>query len=192
VNWPDIYARLKHDSEDARAWDALESNVRGWARPELWQHGWHVVDDVVADTCSTVVLSLGRARGGETFSKFAYGHFLNVRRRVLSARRPQFSLDGVDPPAPTEGADGDERLGVLRACLETLPSRERQALELRYFEECSSKQIAVALGVTIGNARRIVFNGLAHLRQCVGRSSSPVVGQAELTRPEERESAPAH
>jgi DNA-directed RNA polymerase specialized sigma24 family protein len=40
-------------------------------------------------------------------------------------------------------------------------------VELRYFDAASFEQIAQALSVGTINARRIVFNALTKLRQCV-------------------------
>jgi len=189
VEWAEIYARLLRDRDDGAAWNALETNVRPWVRPAFWQLGWHVVDDAVADTCCAAVLAIERARGPATFSKFVYGHFLNVRRRVLASRQVHASLDDFDPPAPAEAHPADERLPVLRACLETLPARDRRAVELRYFEESSAEQIASALGVSVVNARRIVFNGLARLRACVASRWSAV--QHHVQRREATEDAAA-
>jgi len=61
----------------------LESGIRSWARAELWQRGWTVVDDVVAETAAEVVLAMRKARGADTFGGFVRGHYLNVRRRAL-------------------------------------------------------------------------------------------------------------
>lgn len=192
MEWPEIYKRLKRDPDDTQAWDALEQHVRAWARPQLWDLGWHVVEDAVADTCSTVVLCIARARAAETFSNFTYGHYLNVRRRVLSAHRWRHApLDGFDPPAPPEAAEPDERVAMLRACLDGLPPRDRQAVQLRYFEDHSSEQIAAALGVTAGNARRIVFNGLARLRRCLAHRLSGLGADADIIRKKVGEDVPA-
>jgi RNA polymerase sigma factor (sigma-70 family) len=58
-------------------------------------------------------------------------------------------------------------LALLSQCLGTLPQRERRAVELRFFQQASLAEMATALGVPEGNARRIVLNGLALLRRCM-------------------------
>lgn len=170
MDWPEIYRRLQRDRNDPLAWDGLEQRVRPWARSALWSRGWHLVDDAVADTCSTVAVSLEKARGAETFAGFVLGHFFNVRNKILAS--PQSTDLGDDhdelPAPPIDEPTSDER-ALLQHCLEQLPLRERRAVELRYFEEAAAARIAALLDVTEGNARRIVFNGLAHLRQCVER-----------------------
>src|ERR671922_1748050 len=93
VSWAELYERLLANRNDARAWSALEARVRWWVQRDaaLPRAGWHVAEDVVADTCAEVVVSLEKARGGATFAGFVYGHFLNARRRILAEhwRTPQ-------------------------------------------------------------------------------------------------------
>jgi RNA polymerase sigma factor (sigma-70 family) len=170
VEWQEIYSRLRRDREDGQAWGALDQRVRTWARPELWGRGWHVVDDVVADTCSAVVVGLEGAHGGDTFAGFVRGHYLNARRRALrEGHRPEVSLaPGLDVPAPAPETWPDEdELGALRRCLAVLPPRERDAVRLRHFEGRSSAEMGSELGVTEGNARRILCLGMARLRRCL-------------------------
>jgi RNA polymerase sigma factor (sigma-70 family) len=170
VEWPDIYARLRRDREDAPAWEALERGVRGWARPDLWDHGWHVVGDVVADTCSAVVVTLEAAHGGETFVGFVRGHYLNARRRAFrDRRRPEVPLapDGDLPVPAPESWPAEEQLRALKRCLSTLSPREQVAVRLRHFEGRTSAEMATVLGVTEGNARRILCLGVARLRRCL-------------------------
>jgi RNA polymerase sigma factor (sigma-70 family) len=167
MRWAEIYERLAHDRDSQRAWEMLDAGIRVWARADLWQRGWTVVDDVVAETSTDVVLAIHKARTAETFAGFVRGHYLNVRRRAFApAPMSTTSLQGIDPPAPaSEYAEAPE-WRVLDQCLDALPDREREAVRLRYFEEAGAERIAAALAVTPGNARRIVFNGLAKLRQC--------------------------
>lgn len=166
--WADVYERLKLDRGDPKAWAVLENRVRAWAGPGLRQLGWHVVEDAVADSCSMVAVGFEKAHGPETFKGFVFGHYLNVRRRLLQEHR-QLGVppEAVDlPVSPDDEPSPDER-DLLHRCLSQLPSREQQAMRLRYFEDAAAVDIAAELGVTEGNARRIVFNGLAHLRRCV-------------------------
>jgi RNA polymerase sigma factor (sigma-70 family) len=168
MHWEEIYNRLAGDREDAQAWKALQQRVRAWARANLRGRGSDLVEDVVADVCASVAVAFDRAHGARTFHGFVLGHCLNVRRELLRRRRGALvSLEGVDVPAPEAEQDlFDQRdLEWLTGALHTLPDRERRAVGLRYFEQASGAQIAQALGVTEVNARRIVFNGLRHLRQ---------------------------
>ncbi|HEY3060583.1 MAG TPA: sigma-70 family RNA polymerase sigma factor [Chloroflexota bacterium] len=167
MDWQEIYQRLLVDRNDRQAWLNLEQRVRRWARTVLIARGTHAIDDAVADTCAAAVLNLDAARGAETFAGFVYGHFLNVRRGVLKTAYPlTLELNDFDVPAPTE-EDGPDPTALLRlrSALAALPPRERRAVTLRYFDEQSSTAIGSELGVTRGNARRIVHNGLRGLRR---------------------------
>jgi RNA polymerase sigma factor (sigma-70 family) len=165
-----------HDDDDARAWGALEQRVRGWASAAFARQAWHTVEDVVADTCSAVSLTLDRARGPDTFGGFTYGCYLNARKRAFraSSRRHWTGLDDLLAPAPEEDDHPSANdVARLRGALDSLPPRERQAVILRYFEEQSGAGIAAKLGVSQVNARRIVGKGLARLRQAMLPSGDP-------------------
>jgi hypothetical protein len=98
----------------------------------------------------------------------------------------------VPAPEPEDGA-GEDELRTLQHCLSRLPPRELAAVRLRYFEERSSADIAAVLGVTEGNARRILCLGVARLRSWVLGAlpatrvlrapslASPAVAAAQLT-----------
>ena len=171
MDWPEIYARLKRDREDGPAWDTLEQVVRSWARPRSYKdRGWHVVDDVVADTCSAVVVSFdaGPRRGDVRWLRPRPLPQLPPARlpRGAAPRIPLTPTFDVPAPEPEDGASEDE-LRALRHCLSRLPPRELAAVRLRYFEERSSADIAAVLRVTEGNAGRILCLGVARLRSWV-------------------------
>jgi RNA polymerase sigma factor (sigma-70 family) len=168
MHWEEIYERLAADREDVQAWRALEQRVRAWARANLRGRGAHLIEEAVADVCASVAVAFDRAHGARTFHGFVLGHGLNVRRELLKTRRALIvGLDDLDIAAPEDDKDTFEPgdLDWLRRALHALPDRERRAVGLRYFEQASGAQIAQALGVSEVNARRIVFNGLRHLRQ---------------------------
>jgi RNA polymerase sigma factor (sigma-70 family) len=168
MDWPDIYQRLRRDPEDAQAWYALEARVRAWAGAELSNRGSAVRDDVVAEACAAAVMSIDKARGSDTFGVFVKGQYLNARRRALrdQARQPQPLTAELQSSYAPDIRDALP-LDILQECFATLPDREQRAVGLRYFDEAGSEEIANDLGVAPGYARRIVFNGLARLRQCV-------------------------
>lgn len=174
MDWSEMHARLRHNEDDFDAWAALQRNVRLWARRDLWERGWDVIEDLVAEACASAVLAIDRARGAETFAGFVRGHYLNARRRALTPEPiPTVRIESLATPIALAEPIEDERWAILDQCLDTLPERESVAVRLRYFEEASAEQIAHALQVTTVNARRIVFNGDARLRQCVAKVASP-------------------
>ena len=57
---------------------------------------------------------------------------------------------------------GEDRRAVLNA-LRSLPSRQREALVLRYFCELSEGEIAEAMGVSRGTVKSTTFRAIAAL-----------------------------
>jgi RNA polymerase sigma factor (sigma-70 family) len=175
MGWEDIYQSLISDTEDYQAWKLLERKVHAWARATFWKYGHDAIDDVVAETCAAVALSLTGARGADSFRGFVYGHFLNARRRILKMVVPSgYPLGGMDVPAPLDHDDrvDAEMLARLRQALSRLPQRERTAILMRYFLNRNSAEIALKLGVTSGNARRIIFTGMSRLRATLCASAA--------------------
>jgi RNA polymerase sigma-70 factor, ECF subfamily len=171
VEWSEIYDRLVVDPNDAGGWSALLRRVHGWARTRLASADGWVLDEVSADTCSAVALKMSLARGRDTFATFVYGYFLNACRRYIRYRdagMKNVALDEIDVPAPPAYDPEQARIAAITTCLESLPPRDRQAVTMRYLQEASPAAIAEALGVNDGYARRIVFNGLQRIRDCVG------------------------
>ena len=172
MEWDEIYTRLVYDANDGLAWSALERRVKAWARRDFGKAGQHVVDDATADTCASVAVRLDGARGADTFAGFTYGHYLNTRRTLRRCAavnlQPLGDRDFVAPEAD-DGPDPDALARLWRE-IAALPQRERVAVTMRYLEDCNSERIAAALGVTSGNARRILFNGLSRLRANFGAS----------------------
>ena len=176
MDWGAVYDRLMADQNDEVAWSELLARVRRWATMRLTSADGWAIDEVAGDACSAAVLKLSLARSRETFATFVYGYFLNACRRYVQYRERrdrQVDVDEVDVPA-TEGYDPDDaQLAAIKRCLESLPHRDRQAVTMRYFDEASPAAIAKVLGVNDGYARRIVFNGLQKIRDCVAAEAGP-------------------
>ena len=176
MDWATICTRLRVDSNDQAAWDALEARVRIWAFGRLRGLGSEIVEDAIADMCASVVLDLPAARGPDTFRGFVLGKCLNVAKgAVRLAELERVFLDRAVELADVSSAEGDDpRFAVLDACLERLPDRDRRAVELRYFAKARAEQIARELRVSEVNARRIVFNGVNRLRKCAQAAVGPL------------------
>src|SRR5688572_19153922 len=93
--------RLRLDANDQAAWDALDARVRSWATVRLRDLRPDLVEDAVADMCSSVVMDLPAARGPDTFKGFVLGKCLNVAKgAVRLADRERVPLDrAIELPA---------------------------------------------------------------------------------------------
>jgi len=62
---------------------------------------------------------------------------------------------------------GDEAVDALRACLELLTDRARDALRMRFVENLPRIQIGESLGITDHGARNLMQRAKTQLRECV-------------------------
>ena len=84
-----------------------------------------------------------------------------LRRRVRARRRPP------EPVTDTASAEfaalvGEEHREVL-AALRRLPSRQREALVLRFYLDLTEPEIATAMGISPGTVKSTTARGLAAL-----------------------------
>jgi RNA polymerase sigma-70 factor (ECF subfamily) len=71
----------------------------------------------------------------------------------------------ADPaPAPDDKVWLDFRRQTLRAAVDSLPVKQRQALSLAFFEELTHEQVAAALDVPLGTAKTLIRSALESLR----------------------------
>jgi RNA polymerase sigma-70 factor, ECF subfamily len=90
-----------------------------------------------------------------------------ARRDALLARWG----DGLAPAAPEPPRVVDDR--SLERCLGGLSARERAVLQLTYYAERASDEIARELELSPGNVRVVRHRALAHLRGCLGGEAAP-------------------
>lgn len=62
-----------------------------------------------------------------------------------------------------EGVYLEQLHGVLMKAIKSLPERQQRIVMLRYFENCSSDEIAVRLGISPGNVRVLLSRALDKL-----------------------------
>ncbi|GIW93471.1 MAG: DNA-directed RNA polymerase sigma-70 factor [Pirellulaceae bacterium] len=63
--------------------------------------------------------------------------------------------------------DGQHLLDALRDCFQQLSQRVRSALEMRFREKCSRRQIAAALQMTEHGAKNLLQRAKQKLRRCI-------------------------
>ena len=89
------------------------------------------------------------------------------RRRELE-RRERARHRVKQRPRGTEEAAADRQL--LLGALSRLPPRQRAAIVLRYFEDLTEADIALAMGTSVGTTKAHLSRGLATLRQILDNS----------------------
>jgi RNA polymerase sigma-70 factor (sigma-E family) len=94
-------------------------------------------------------------------------------RRHKAGRAGRGGYEGYIPPtwsAESAALAGAERREVLAALLR-LPTRQREALVLRFYLDLSEADTASAMRISRGTVKSTVARGLAALRQLLGEQS---------------------
>jgi RNA polymerase sigma-70 factor (sigma-E family) len=94
--------------------------------------------------------------------------FLDGRRRGRGRTRPV--ADVPDSEVPDCSTRVDEREALLTA-LRAVPPRQRAVLVLRYLQDLSVEQTAVAMGCTVGTVKSQTARGLDTLRDAYSNPS---------------------
>lgn len=95
---------------------------------------------------------------------------LNLRREYFRkrGRRPEMSLEltthepSVEPASPLERQQTAER---VRAALSKLPSKQREVIELHWFEEMKFSQVALVVGASHSAVKVRAHRGYERLRK---------------------------
>ena len=92
-----------------------------------------------------------------------------LHRQARTADREGVALEDAPEPASDaralNGLIADERDREIWGAVAALPSGERTAVILYYREEMAVRDIAHALGVTVGTVKTLLFRTRQHLRQ---------------------------
>jgi RNA polymerase sigma-70 factor (ECF subfamily) len=121
-------------------------------------------------------------QGANTFDP-ARGNFRNwllsiTRNRVANelryrGRRPDIQATNDEAvwtavananPSPEDNVWHDFRRQTLRAAVDSLPPKQRQALSLAFFDELTHEQVAAALDVPLGTAKTRIRSAVESLR----------------------------
>ncbi len=125
-------------------------------------------DDIVQETFLTVTAKAADYEPGTNFPAWAC---VIARLKVLESHRATRRLSNAacdvlaaayDPPA-----EPDDRLAVVLSCLEKLPARSRDLVQLRYFAAEQPAAIARRLGRSPNGVRVALAKVRAALRRCV-------------------------
>ena len=102
------------------------------------------------------------------------GWVLKVATNLAIDRLRRRPLNLTPPPAEVFEDAVHVRL-ALTAALLTLAPRQRQAVALRYLGGLSDKEVALALGISLGSVKTHIHRGLNGLRSRLGAGLEEVV-----------------
>ena len=132
--------------------------------------------DATQETALRFLKLLPKFAGNSTLTTWSTGIVINVAREM---RRSDARLDAkgsgddsaggfADQEAPDASPDRSasqvEQVTLLRAGLDDLPERQREAIMLRFFEELSVEETAMAMNCATGTIKATVHQALRALR----------------------------
>jgi RNA polymerase sigma factor (sigma-70 family) len=91
------------------------------------------------------------------------------RRAARAIASTHGTLDALGTPVADPAAKYAER-DAMRTRIAKLPRKQRAAILLRYYEDCTDAEIAEVLGCTAGTVRSHISRALATLRTNESRS----------------------
>jgi len=166
------------DERAATAWTADEAVAHLFAtqyRPlvrlaVLLVHDDGVAEELVQDLFVVLHQRWGRLRDPDKAAAYLRQSVVNRARSVLRHRTVvDRYLRRQGPPATAPSADlsvlDAETTSEVLAVVRTLPTRQREALVLRYYGDLSEAEIAEAMGVSQGAVKSHTSRGLAALRK---------------------------
>jgi RNA polymerase sigma-70 factor (sigma-E family) len=124
-------------------------------------------EDCVQEAFARVIARLGHVRTGQAFDAYLRRTIVNLtkngwRQRFIE-RAKAFAVTPPTEAAPPADADVIERLTMFQA-IQALPTRQRTAIVLRFYEDLPEDEIAAVMGCRAGTARSLVSRGMAALR----------------------------
>lgn len=123
--------------------------------------------DATQETALRFLKALPGFRGDSQLQTWSLGIALNVVREI-KRKRIGDSLESDPEIATDERSFGNledvESKEMLKASLDTLPERQREALVLRFFEELSVEETAKAMNCAVGTVKATVHQALRALR----------------------------
>jgi RNA polymerase sigma-70 factor (ECF subfamily) len=128
---------------------------------EAWVQVWNQADrfDATRGTVASYLVTIARTRA------------LDRYRSLASRRRGQSNLEASPPAAPSDPRADVARIGVrerIATALAALDPKQRQVLEIAYFEGLSQSEIADRLKAPLGTVKFWTREGLAKLREALG------------------------
>ena len=137
-------------------------------------------EDLVQDVFLVVWSNAGRfdpERGTVRAWILQIAHFRLLNELRRRSRQPEIvsDLEGLvlgglaaEEPGPDEIASQQHRRAVLELALDTLPTSQREVIDLAFFDDLTHEQVAAELGVPLGTAKTRIRAGLQRLRGALG------------------------
>lgn len=143
----------------------------------LYRFVWRQVRNhaVAADLCQEifvkVFLKAGSFRGESSFRTWLYQIAINQCRNHFRSRGRERledveieTLPLADRPA-SDAAEAAQEVRRMRAAVEALPPKQRDTLELRFYQDCTFAEIAEIMSCPVGTAKANYHHAITSLRK---------------------------
>jgi RNA polymerase sigma-70 factor (ECF subfamily) len=147
----------------AAVWKRYVGDVRGMIQSYLGPDS--ATDDLVQEVFLGFYRNAGRLTSPSALRSYLLGIAVRtcafeLRTRKRRFRWLTFTKTGELPDAAVDSPiDSRDSLRALRHVLERIPELPRMAFVLRYAEDLSPEEVAIALGVSDARARRAITKG---------------------------------
>ena len=164
-----------------------QARLLRWLQDPWYRLSLSLIGDVdkaaeaTQETAARFLRQLPLFRGDSQLRTWALGIAINVAREMRRSPRAATGLDDWDGlaaarsetrqpprPPPDVAAELAEQRDRLRAVLDELPERQREAVVLRFLEEMSVEDTAAAMQCATGTVKATVHQALRSLRQRLG------------------------
>jgi RNA polymerase sigma-70 factor (ECF subfamily) len=132
--------------------------------------------DLAQDVFVRAYRAIGKFRGNSSLSTWLYRIGVNVCLNRVSAKSPplapieelaQLTARTEDPADEMIQAD---RAALVRAAIARLPEKQRATVILRAYHDLSHREIADAMGSTVGAVKANFFHAMGNLKKMLGRA----------------------
>lgn len=129
-------------------------------------------DDALQNTFIKVWRNVDRFRGDASLFSWLYRIATNEALNIINQKVPYNKTSKADEMslvAASDGPDGDAISRKLQAAMLTLPEKQRQVFDLRYFEEMKYSQIAEITGTSVGALKASYFHAVKKIEAALAR-----------------------
>lgn len=134
-------------------------------------------DDVLQNTLMKVFKNLERYRGEASLKSWIYSIAHNEALQLLRKNKRQATTYASELQDGNLYADpyfkGEKIHKLLLEAISTLPERQKQVFELKYFEDFKYSEIAEMLQVTEGALKASYHHAVAKISEFVKQNSMP-------------------
>jgi RNA polymerase sigma-70 factor (ECF subfamily) len=187
AGWMEISTSAVNDQACQRAEDDALSALVGQYASALYRVAYSVLrnpadaEDAVQEAFLRVLRhrdSLGEVRDQRVWLVRIVWNIVLDRKRRQKTRPETDDVDELSRVLPASGLTAEERAAAAQhhahvlCCMEKLPAKERQVLQLSAFEELSSVEIAAVLDISESSVRSRLFRARNLMAELLGHTRS--------------------